>query len=553
MNDLRFAFRQLLKHPGFTTVAVLTLALGIGATTAIVSLVQTAIFDPLPVPHPERLIHLGNAGPKWNWSPGINASALRDARRETNLFARIEAHYLDILTLTGEDFPQPVRGAWVTPGFFGLWQARPQLGRTFAPDEGHPAQNSVLVISHSFWLRQFGGNPTIIGRTVPFRERPMTVIGVMPPHFSYPQAECEFWRPAEDIDPLWDKHGLNLHAMAELLPGVTTGQVQAFLDLLTQRQLQNDQIYKSAYQARDLRERFSSPEVRRTLNLLLGAIVFVLLIASANVAHLQLARTETRQQELALRAALGAGRTRVFRQLLTESLLLALLGGAAGLAVSAIGLDLLQKIIPATLPRLKPIGLNLAVLGISSAVTLATGLLFGLAPAWHGWRTNLSEGLKLSAATGRRDRRHGRFSQALIVGQLALVLVLLTGAGLMVRSAARLLQVNPGLDPKQVVRIYPWIEELERRHGNPDPLLDMEAEASFAFFADARQRVAAIPGVVSVGIGFDGRKTEVSAEAGPLPNLFMKYWVGIEEADPLRVLRVPLKQGRWLEDRKSVV
>ena len=550
MNDLRFAFRQLLKNPGFTAVAVLTLALGIGATTAIVSVVKIAVFDPLPVRHSDRLLQLGATHQQRGWSPGINPLALRDARRQTNLFARVVAYDWDALTLSGDDFPLPVRGVWVTPEFCGLWNLRPLLGRTFAADEGRPGKDDVLVISHRLWQNRFGGDPTVIGRTIPFRERPMTVVGVMPPHFSFPNAEYEYWRAVVGPDPAANDYLPNTQAIVEMQSGVDAAQVQAFLDVVTKRQAQDFDgggAFPWTFRARDLREMFSTLEVRRVLGLLLGAIVFVLLIAAANVANLQLIHTETRQQELAVRAALGAGRTRVFRQLLTESLLLAAFGGAAGLAVTAFGVDLLQKLIPDTLPRLKPIVVNAGVLGVASAVTLITGLLFGLAPALRDWRSNLSEVLKLGAATTTRDRGRGRLSGAFIVGQIALGLVLLVGAGLMVRSVIGLLRVNPGLDPRNVVRVYPSTLEIQRSVFSPDPALNKAPDAAIAFFADARQRVAAIPAVSAVGVGFEGRETEAWTTPGSPPARFMKYWIGVGEDDPLRVLRVPLKQGRWLD------
>src|SRR5437667_68764 len=331
MNDFKFAFRQLLKNPGFTAVAVLTLALGIGATTAIVSVVKTAVFDPLPVQHPERFVQLGVVHRELGWRAAINNPALRDVRQQTNLFARVAAYSdNDGLTLQGEEFPQPVAGVWVTPEFFGLLNVRPLLGRTFTADEGQPGKDDVLVISHRLWQRLFGGDPAIIGRTVRFRERPMTVVGVMPPHFSFPMARYdEYWRPAHLPDPAGNDWLANTRVIAEMRSEVETAQVQAFLDVLSQRQAKESQIAAEyEFQCRDLGEMFSKPEVRRTLGLLLGAIAFVLFIAAANVANLQLARTETRQQELAVRAALGAGRARVFRQLLSESLLLAVLGGA---------------------------------------------------------------------------------------------------------------------------------------------------------------------------------------------------------------------------------
>src|SRR6266571_7570957 len=302
----------------------------------------------------------------------------------------------------------------------------------------------------------------------------MTVVGVMPPHFSFPRARfVEYWRPARIPDPATDDFLANTGVIAEMRPGVGAAQVQSFLDVVSQRQAKESQLgAEYEFQCRDLREMFGTREVRRTLGLLLGAIAFVLLIAAANVANLQLARTETRHQELAVRAALGAGRARVFRQLLTESLLLAVLGGTAGLAITAFGLDLLPKLITADLPRLKPIALNAGVLSIASAVTLATGLLFGLAPAWQGRRSNLSEVLKLGAATSKRDRGRGWFSRTLIVGQVALAVALLAGAGLMVRSVIGLLRVNPGLDPLHVVRVYPSTLEIERRGFSPDPALN---------------------------------------------------------------------------------
>lgn len=556
-QDVRFGLRMLRKSPSFTAAALLTLALGIGATTAIVSVVKIAVFNPLPVSHPDRFLQLGHVDEKQGWSAGTYGSVLQDARQQTNLFAYVAAYHWDTLTLPGEDFPEPVPGmwVWVTPDFFRLWSVRPWLGRTFTADEGKTGKDDMFVISYRLWQHKFGGDPAIVGRTVFFRERPMIVVGVMPPHFAFPNADYDYWRPVEKPDSATGpyrsllQYGPNLRVIAETQPGIEPAEVQAFMDVLTERQRQEKAPLSNTFslQARDLREMFSTLELSRTLGLLLGIVVFVLLIASANIANLQLARTETRQQELATRAAMGAGRVRVFRQLLTESMLLAVMGGTVGLAVTVLGLDLLQKLIPASLPRLRPITLNMGVLGVAASVTLSTGLLFGLAPALRGWRLDLSKVLKLGAATGTRDRGRGRFSQALIVGQLALVLTLLAGAGLMIRTVMGLLRVNPGLDPKHVVRVYARTIELQNRHYNPDPALNRATEAGFAFFADARERVAAIPGVTAVGVGIEGQEAEVTAIPGAPPTLLKKYWVGVAEADPLRVLRVPLRQGRWLD------
>src|SRR5438552_12488675 len=237
-QDARYGLRMLLKNPGFTAVAVLTLALGIGATTAIVSVVKTAVFDPLPVRHPERFVQLGVVHKERGWWPGINPLALRDVRQQTNLFARLAAYSdNDGLTLQGEEFPQSVPGVWVTPEFFGLLDVRPLLGRTFTADEGQPGKDDVLVISHRLWQRQFGGDPAIIGRAVRFLQRPMTVVGVMPPHFSFPRARfVEYWRPARIPDPATDDFLANTGVIAEMRPGVGAAQVQSFLDVVSQRQ-----------------------------------------------------------------------------------------------------------------------------------------------------------------------------------------------------------------------------------------------------------------------------------------------------------------------------
>ncbi len=554
MNDLRFALRQLLKNPGFTVVAVLTLALGIGATTALVSVVRIALFDPLPTAHPDRLLQLVARHKKQGWTaPGLNPPALREVRAQTNLFARVAAYEMESLTLAGEEFPQPVPGLRVTPEFFSLWTLRPLLGRTFAADEGRPGNDTAIILGHRAWQSRFGGDPAIVGRKVQFKERVMTVVGVMPPHFSFPTEWWEYWRPfAGPQNPApngttdlgagdWLS---NTGVIAELRAGVEPVQAQSFLDVLAAQQAEASPMTREfELLARDIRELFTRPEVRRTFGALLGAVVLVLLIAAANVANLQLARTETRQQELAVRSALGAGRGRVFRQLLAESLLLAALGGAAGLVVTALGLDLLQKLVPPELPRLKPVTLDAGVLAVTSVITLASAFLFGLVPAWQGGRTGVGEVLKVGAASSTPDRRRGRFSRALIVVQVALALMLLAGAGLMMRSVRALLTVPLGIDPRGVVRVYPSLD-MNRYLGDPD----LGAAALDAVFADMQQRVAALPGVVGTGIALEGgvQAVKASSEVGT-PTEVQEYFVGVGPADPLQMMRVPLLKGRWLE------
>src|SRR6266536_5977703 len=224
LQDIRYAGRMLLKNFGFTAVAVLTLALGIGATTAIVSVVKTAVFDPLPVRHPGRFVQLGVVHKERGWYPGINPLAVPELRQQTNLFVRLASYDEEGLSLEGEEFPQPVGGLRVSSEFFGLWNLRLSLGRTFTADEGQPGNDNVLVISHRLWQRRFGGDPEIIGRTIRFRERPMTVVGVVPPHFSFPWADCAYWRPGPD--PATESSGPNTRLIAEMRPGAETAHVQ---------------------------------------------------------------------------------------------------------------------------------------------------------------------------------------------------------------------------------------------------------------------------------------------------------------------------------------
>ena len=550
MNDLKFAFRQLLKNPGFTAVAVLTLALGIGSTTAILSVTRTVLLNPLPVSDPDRYLQLVAVHKKQGWSsPGLNPPALEEVRRQTNLFARLGVYEFDSLSLQGEDFPEPVPGLRVTPEFFRMWTIRPLLGRVFSDGEAKPGHDDVILLSHRCWQKRFGGDPAILGRTVHFKERPLTVIGVMPPYFAFPTAYYECWRPFDGpkVSAQVREGGsgdwlANTGVLAEMRSGVRGEQVQAFLDVLSLRQAaQSPMVAEFQMQARELRQLFVKPEVRRTLWILLAAGAVTLLIACANVANLQLARTESRHLELAIRAAIGAGRLRLVRQLLTENALLACVGGLAGLMVTSSGLHLLETLIPSELPRFQPISLNAGVLGLATLVSLVTGIAFGLAPAWQSCRTAVGEALKLSGPASTRDAGKGRFSRALIVGQIALALVLLTSAGLMVRSVVGLLTVDPGFKPQNVVGIYPALD-LNRF------LADDDTANLDTIFEDMRARLAALPGVEGAGIGLFGNGDwEASSVAGGSTVKLQEFFVGPEAANPLLVMKAPLRRGRWLE------
>ena len=551
MNDLRFAFRQLLKNPAFTAVAVLTLALSIGATTAITSVVRTALFDPLPMAHPERFLSLYAKNTKAGWQAnGLNPIAAREVEAATNLFRTVALSETDSLTIEGGDFPQPLGTFRVTDGFFRLTGVPPLLGRLPSTEEYRVGASGVLVLGHWAWQSFFGGDPAVVGRRVRFKEGTFEVIGVMPTEFRFPSQQGGSWVAwsgpgfrSGDAFPENRSGSLpNVLVNAELQPGVNRGQAQAWLDVIQAREAQLDVLQKEfRFMAQDLGERFSRPELRRTLWALLAVIVIVLLIAAANLANLQLARLETRRPELAVRAALGAGRRRVFRQLLVENLLLATLGGAAGLLVTWFGLDLLTSLLPGELPRLRAIQLDLGVLAVASVLTLTTGVLSGVVPAWRGGKANLNETLKLGGAGATAGRRRLSFTGALVVGQVALALMLLTGAGLMVRSVHKLLTVDVGFNPDHLIKLYPPIDLNRYVKDDDNGMARVEA-----VYEDLRQRFAALPGVEAVGLSqAGGQVSEVTTEAGVHQEL-SRYLVGTGAADPLRVLQARLKAGRWL-------
>src|SRR5947207_8302326 len=490
MNDFKFAFRQLLKNPGFTAVVALTLALGIGASTAIYSVVNAVLLNPLPGPDSDRLIQIAerhymtgafgqNIGkPSFG---GVSPPLLEAVSEHHDFFA--DFAWADSLGLERktQDFIEQEYGAAVSPNFFSLWNVRPLLGRTFAKDEAvplnenhRPAQDAVIVLNYGWWQSIFGGDANAIGRIIEMSGRHFTVIGVMPRHFQFPWGGTKFWVPAEPLrlPPGWMSPP-NTQVFARLKPGVAIQRTEAMLETVAQRLNKDhpsDKDYGQEWSrrpgglgfwVRPARVQFTDhrDDLQRTLYGLLAAIGFVLLIVCANVANLTLARTEKRQQELAVRAALGAGRLRLMRQLLTESVLLACLGGLGGVAIAVVGVKLLAALIPELMPRLKPIQINGAALGFTLLISVVTGLVFGCAPAWQAGRTKLNEALKQAGAQATAGFGRRRYRSALVVAELALALILLTGAGLMIESVARLLYVNPGFDPENLLRVHlqlPW-------------------------------------------------------------------------------------------------
>ena len=481
MSDLKFAVRQLARSPGFTAVAVLTLALGIGATTAIFSVVNTVILNPVPGPEPDRLIEIGERSHDNKDEPrfgGVTALSVEILRTNREFFS--EVVWMEGLSLERKtaDFIEDIGGDAVSPNFFAQWGIKPILGRTFSKGEAARRldyksldRDTVMVVSYSLWQSRFGGQADVIGKTIEANDRHFTIIGVMPPYFQFPSgAYPTFWLPVENPTPKEDLG--NIHMFARLNPGITVQHTQAMLDTVAHQLLQEyPVIYNNswrkrgggfAFLTRPLRHAFmhtpyGAQDLQRTLFGLLAAIAFVLLIACVNVANLMLARTERRQQEFAIRAAVGAGRARLMHQLLTESVLLASLGSLAGLAVTVAGMKLLVLLIPQQIPRLRAIHIDAQALGLTLLVCVATVLAFGLVPAWQAARTSLGNALKRAGTGVSLGAVWRRYRSTLVVVEVALSLLLLTGAGLMIASVIRLLHVNPGFDPDNLLFVHPGL------------------------------------------------------------------------------------------------
>jgi len=554
-QDLRFGLRMLLKHKGFTTIAILTLSLGVGANTAIFSVVNAVLLRPLPFAEPERLVWFGG----WTGADkeqGVTPADFLDYREQSQSFTQIAASVSDgiPMNLSGDGEPERLKGGYVTANYLDVFGVKPALGRAFVAEEGLEGINMeggdrVVVLSHSLWERRFGADPAIINRTITLDKRNVTVIGVMPPQFQYPPG-VEIWLPfrfpASPQSVFRSRQFHFLRPVARLKPGVTRAQAQAEVETIA-RQLQSlypkTNANKSLFLT-PLQERLVG-NVRLTLLTLLGAVGCVLLIACANVANLLLARASARGREIAVRSALGASRGRVVRQLLTESLALALLGGLGGVLLAKWGVKLLVALSEGYLPRADEVRINATVFGFTLAVALGAGLLFGLAPALQSARLDLTEALKEGGrAAGGGARRH-RTLNLLVVGEVALAMMLLIGAGLLLNSFIRLQQVSPGFDEKNL---------LTARIDIPNPYAQPEEKQQF--FEQLQRRVAALPGVEAVGLVTElplarqsaDRPFRIERGPEPLPGQSPHADIRAVNHDYFRAMRIPLLKGRYFTE-----
>ena len=553
IQDLRFGLRMLLKNPGFTLVAILTLAVGIGANTAIFSVVNAVLLRPLPYQDPDRLAMLWTDDPKRNIrEEGTSYPNFLDWRSQNQLFSDLAiCSRGNPVILTSGDEPERVMGEYVSANLFPLLGVNPALGHVFSADD-EQRHARVVVLSHGLWQRRFGAATDVIGKALEINGQASQVIGVMPADFYFPTKDTQLWEPvtvawfwegshAERFNDAW-------RVIGRLKPHATFNQAQAEMNAIGQRLAQTYPITEDDFagfgvNVVPLLVQFTGKNLQLALLVLLGAVVFVLLIACANVANLMLARGAAREREFALRAALGAGRGRLVRQLLTESAALALVSGLLGLGLATVGVRALVAFAPPDIPRLDEITIDPGVLSFTAGVSLLTGMLFGLAPAWKVSRSNPNDALKEGGRGSSGGLRLRQTGGLLIVVECALTVALLVSAGLMIRSFIRLQSVDPGFKPEGVLLVRVSLPRSAARQG----------AQTVAFFRQVIERVAALPGVQAVGaiedlmmrrnpdnsITVEGRSSDGAGQGGAeLIREFISH-------DIFQALAVPLLKGRF--------
>jgi putative ABC transport system permease protein len=496
LRDLKFSVRSLLKHPGFTTVVVLTLALGIGANTTIFSTVDALILHPFSFPNQDRLIvvweqnrAVGNV--RGAVAPG-NFTEWRDQNQVCDQLVAIQQKSFDV---SDGSHPERFPGYGVTLGFFEALGVKAAQGRTLLPEDSEPGREQVVVLKHSFWQQHLGADPGIVGKTINLNRKQFTVVGVMPADFNYPYNGGEMWTPLVfDRGEQKQRGDHYLRVIGLLKPGISVIQAQSGLQAIAQRAQQQFPVTNSGRDASVVTLTDDAVRGARTgVPILMGAVIFVLLIACANVANLLLVRAASRQRETAVRLALGARRSNLIRQALTESALLGLLGGALGLLISIWAIAALARGIPEGFSKFIPgwghLGINFTVLAFTFGLSMLAGMVAGLAPVWHSTRTNLNESLKAGGRSDSGTSSHNRLRSVLVVSEVALSLVLLIGAGLMVRSFVEMLRADLGIRPDNVLAL---------RISLPKETYEDKSK-QLAFYDQLQTRVRSLPGVVKAG------------------------------------------------------
>ena len=526
LQDVRFAFRQMAKRPGFTLVVVLTMALGIGANAAIFSVLDAVLLRPLPYPEPQRLIKVwsrftGIGIPNdQNW---VSAPEFRDYQQLNRSFSDLAAIGIDAFNLGVKGSPMRVIGAGVSPNLFGMLGAQPMLGRAFLPEEAQPGREKELILSYGLWRRVFGGNASVVGSTIDIDGAPMTVVGVMPAGFAYP-SDTEIWAPlAFSPDDLSENsrgnHGYEV--LGRIKPGLSLAQVQSDMDSVARTMIEQHKSYpyeKYGFGVilHPLLEE-TVGDVRPSLLVLMAAVGLVLLIACANIANLLLARSTERRQEMETRMALGASSARLARQMLTESVVLACTGGLVGLAFTPLALRGLVSLAAKSLPRAVHTSIDLRALALTASISVLTGILFGLAPALQSARKTSFDVLKSGKNTeGRRPRL---LRTILLICETALSVLLVAGAGLLLRSFAEVLKVDPGFRPDGVLTMRVALPGAV--YGKPEQVR--------GFYNELLDRVRKLPGVESAGAIYG---LPLANEGGSGTTTIDSQWVPIENTTP---------------------
>ncbi|HKS26904.1 MAG TPA: ABC transporter permease [Pyrinomonadaceae bacterium] len=571
-QDLSYSARSLLKNPAFTLIAVLSLAIGIGATSAIFSVTNSILLRPLPYRDAERLVII------WNRSPGLgiaqdwfSPAQHHDIKTQNHVFEDTAVTIGGSFNLTGQGAPERVDGARVSSSLFPLLGARASMGRVFTADEDTPGKPQTVILSHGFWQRRFGSDPSVVGKTLTLNGNSLEIVGVMTPDFSLDKEVMLTVNAIERADVLLplpmneggrtDRDHEDYNIFARLKPGVTVAQAQAEMDVISERvKRQYPDNYPPhgglTFSVVPLLEEVVG-DIRLILYVLFGAVGFVLVVACANVANLLLARGAARQKEIAIRTAVGASRARILRQLLTESVLLSLAGGLFGLLVAYLGVRGLRAYGPENIPRLGEVGVDMRVLLFTFAVSLMTGVVFGLVPALRASRVDLNEVLKeggrsLAGGGSAFGMTHHRLRKLLVIAEVALSLVLLIGAGLLVRSYREILNAHPGYNPRNVLSLRLALPA----NKYPKP------EAIGAFYREMHEKIKQLPGVEAVGVSYSLPMSTVAFAWEPIiiegyqpPGSSSSSVISntrIVSPDYFRVMEIPLLKGRYFTEQDKM-
>jgi putative ABC transport system permease protein len=548
LQDIRYGARTLFKNRAFTAIAVVALALGIGANTAIFTVVNAVLLRPLPFEKPEQLVMVWEKRMQLGRERNpVSPPDFTDWRAQNQVFEDMAAFTSQGFNLGTGTEPERIQGAGVSPSLFTILRTRPRIGRVFDREEDKAGANPVAIIGSALWQRGFGSDPDIVGKTIKLNERPYTVVGVMPADFVFPNRRSEIWIPLMlSPEDAANRGGHNLTVIARMKDGVTVEQARA--DMVSIASQLEQQFQVNTGHGSNVFSLYDEAVAgaRPALLVLLGAVAFVLLIACANVANLLFARSNARQKEIAIRTALGAGRSRIIRQLLTESVLLGIAGGILGVLLAVWGLDLLLAVGENSIPRVKEIRLDGWVLGFSLLISIATGLIFGLVPALQASRPDLNDALKEGSRGASGSLRSNRTRSVFVIAEVAICLVLLIGAGLMMKSFSRLLNVSPGFNPENVLSVNVALSGSRYRDG---------ASVS-GFYKQTLERLSALPGVQSASI----------VTALPMAGSFGSRYFGIEGRPPqppgqgfnantnlatpgyFATMHIPLLEGRDFEE-----